>query len=74
MHVNTEIVNWWESKSRLIIHFCGFSGPLVYGKDPMNSVQSICAPVCLLVCSFVTPFSLNPFSSFLDTVQEVQGP
>ena len=37
-----------------LFFFCGFSGPLVYGKGPMNSAQCVCASVCVSVCSFVT--------------------
>ena len=67
-------MNWWGSESRLIVHFCVFSGPLVYGKDTTNSAQTVFATVCLLVCSLETLFSRNPFINFLDTAQEVQAP
>ena len=61
MHVNIEIVDGWGNERRLSIHFCGFFGPLVYGMGPMNSAQSVCASVGLMICSFVTLFSQNPF-------------
>lgn len=49
MYLNTEIVDWWWSERRLIVHFCWFSRPLVYGKDPMNPSRSLSDKVQFLV-------------------------
>ena len=34
MFMNIEIMDSWESESRLIAHFCWFFQPLVYRKGP----------------------------------------
>lgn len=65
MHVNTNIVDKRGSESRRIVHFCGFCGPLVYGKDLMISVKFACAPVRIFICSLVTLFSRNRLIRFL---------
>lgn len=57
MQVNIEIVDWQGSEGSLIFHFCRFSGPLVYRKDPTNSAQSVSGHLLF----------------FVDTAQEVKG-
>ena len=57
-------------ESRLIFHFCWFSGPLVYWKGPYNSAQFVCTSVCLFVALFFGNHTLvSP-----DTVQQVKHP
>ena len=54
--MNTNIVDKRGSGSRRIVHFRGFCGLLVYGKDLMMSVKSACASVRMFICSLVTLF------------------
>ena len=53
MHVNINIVDKRGSKSRRIVHFCGFCGPLVYDFSQ----------VCPCICSNVYLFFGNTFFS-----------
>ena len=65
MEVSTEIVDWWESESSLIINFCGlFFTPGVWGGS--DAFSSICLHqyVYLLVCSLVILFSQNSLIRF----------
>ena len=55
--MNIEIVDSQGSEGSLIFHFCRFSGPLVYRKDPTNSAQSVSGHLLF----------------FVDTAQEVKG-
>ena len=64
----------WILGERLTFHFCRFLGPLVSGKGPMNLALSVCASVCVLLCSFVALFLGFNSLVFLDIVQKVKGP